>query len=219
MQWTIRLEARTGWGDTETDEIGTVSRRVTGQSADDVGLLLDEAKAVLAELRRRMVQSQVDEQVTCARVCSDCLRMRRIRDRRTRTLQTLFGTVSINVPRLKLCICVDAMGFRDVSFSPLSKLLPDRCTPELRRLQVAVGARHSFREASRILSTFLPCSPPNHASVRNRLYRIAADLDATDAAAGGAPPKVAERPKDPGVGGADRRCAHPRGPEPSVTSP
>ncbi len=50
MQWTIRLEARTGWGDTETYEIGTVSRRVTGQSAGDVGLLLDEAKAVLAEL-------------------------------------------------------------------------------------------------------------------------------------------------------------------------
>jgi hypothetical protein len=61
--------------------------------------------------------------------------MRRIRDRRTRTLQTLFGTVTASVPRLKLCACVDATGFRDVSFSPLSKLLPDRCTPELRRLQ------------------------------------------------------------------------------------
>jgi hypothetical protein len=79
MQWTIRLEARTGWGETETYEIGTNSRPVTGLRADEVGLLLDEAKAVLAKLQRRMVQSQIDEQVTCARVCSTCPRMRRIR--------------------------------------------------------------------------------------------------------------------------------------------
>ena len=72
MQWTIRLEARTRWGDTETYEIRTISWEVTGQTAGDVDLLLDEAKAILGELRRRMVQSQIDEQVTCARVCSDC---------------------------------------------------------------------------------------------------------------------------------------------------
>ena len=40
MQWTIRLEARTGRGDTQTHEIGTISRRVTGQSAGEVGLLV-----------------------------------------------------------------------------------------------------------------------------------------------------------------------------------
>jgi hypothetical protein len=72
MQWTISLEARTGWGETQTYDIGTISRRVTGLGADEVGLLLDEAKAVLAELQRRIVQSQIDLQVTCARVCSDC---------------------------------------------------------------------------------------------------------------------------------------------------
>ena len=94
MQWAIRLEAVIGWGDTQTYEIGTISPRVTGLGADEVGLLLDERKAVLAELRRRMVQNQIDEQVTCARVCFGCSRMRRIRDRRTRTLQTLFGTVT-----------------------------------------------------------------------------------------------------------------------------
>jgi hypothetical protein len=69
MRWTIRLEARTGWGETQTYEIGPISRRVTGLDADEAGLLLDEAKAVLAEPRHRMVQSQIDEQVTCARVC------------------------------------------------------------------------------------------------------------------------------------------------------
>lgn len=44
MHWTIRLEARTGWGDTETYEIGTISRGVTGQNSGDVGLVLDEGR-------------------------------------------------------------------------------------------------------------------------------------------------------------------------------
>jgi hypothetical protein len=199
MQWTIKLEASTGWGETATYEIGTISRRVTGLGAGEVGLALDEAKTVLSQLQRRIVQSQIDEQVTCARVCSDCLKMRRIRDRRTRTLQTLFGTVTVDVPRLKLCACVDAKGFRDVSISPLSELLPDRCTPELRRLQGELGARYSFREASRILSTLLPCSPPNHASVRNRLHRVAAELEAADTAACHSSPSEVGNPENPEV--------------------
>jgi hypothetical protein len=32
------------WGETQTHEIGTISRRVAGLDADEVGLLLDEAK-------------------------------------------------------------------------------------------------------------------------------------------------------------------------------
>jgi len=73
--------------------------------------------------------------------------------------------VRVAGPRIKLCSCVDSGPFYDVSFSPLSDLLPDRCTPELRQLQAELGARHSFREAGRLLAALLPCSPPNHASV------------------------------------------------------
>src|SRR5271165_3080665 len=62
-----------------------------------------------------------------------------------------------------------------------ASLLPDRCTPELRRLQADLGARHSFRKAARLLAAFLPCSPPNHASVRNRLHRVAEELHAKEA--------------------------------------
>jgi hypothetical protein len=64
-----------------------------------------------------------------------------------------------------------------VSFWPLTDLLPDRGTPELRRLQAALGARHSFREAARVLATFLPCSPSNHESIGNRRHRVADALE------------------------------------------
>ncbi len=78
------------------------------------------------------------------------------------------------------------MGFVDLSFSPLAKLLPDRCTPELRRVQADLGARHSFREAARLLSTLLPCAPTNHATIRNRTHRVAAEIEA----------KVPDAPRD-----------------------
>jgi hypothetical protein len=78
------------------------------------------------------------------------------------------------------------MGFVDLSSSPLAQLLPDRCTPELRRVQAELGARHSFREAAQKLSMLLPCSPANHATIRNRTHRVAAEIE----------DKAPEAPKD-----------------------
>ena len=183
VEWTVKLEAKFGWGEVQTFEIGRLSRRVQGLTAGEIGLMLDEAKAVLVELQRRMVESQIEEKVACMRVCTHCLRSQQIRDLRTRTLQTLFGTVRVGAPRIRLCACVDKAPFEEVSFSPLAELLSDRCTPELRRLQAELGARHSFREAARLWSAFLPCSPPNHASIRNRLHRVAAAMESAEISA------------------------------------
>jgi hypothetical protein len=54
-------------------------------------------------------------------------------DCRTLTIQTLFGTVTVEAPQMSSCWCSNTMGFVDPSFSSLADLLPDRCTPELRR--------------------------------------------------------------------------------------
>ncbi len=122
----------------------------------------------------------------CARVCRECLTRRRQRDCRTRTIQTLFGKVEVDAPRISVCPCLNEMGFVDLSSSPLAQLLPDRCTPELRRVQAELGARHSFREAAQKLSMLLPCSPANHATIRNRTHRVAAEIE----------DKAPEAPKD-----------------------
>lgn len=129
----------------------------------------------------------MEEYTLCARVCPACLKMRRQRDCRTRTIQTLFGTVTVDAPRISVCPCSNTMGFVDLSFSSLADLLPDRCTPELRRVQADLGARHSFREAGRLLSSLLPCSPVNHATMRNRTHRIAAEIEDSSDAGSAAP--------------------------------
>jgi hypothetical protein len=117
-----------------------------------------------------------------ARVCPACLKMRRHRDCRMRTIQTLFGTVTVEAPRISICPCSNTRGFVDLSCSSLTDLFPDRCTPELRQLQAELGARYSFREAGRLLSQLLPCSPTNHATIRNRTHRVAANLEESSAA-------------------------------------
>ena len=179
MDWTIKLEARSGWGEVETIEVAHFERRVVGLTAEEAGLSLVEGKALLAELQRLMLQTQTEEYAVCARVCPECLKLRRQRDCRTRTIQTLFGTVVADAPRISICPCSNTMGFVDLSFSPLAQLLPDRCIPELRRIQAELGARHSFREAGRLLSTLLPCSSTNHATIRNRTHRMAEQIEAT----------------------------------------
>jgi len=104
-----------------------------------------------------------------------------VKDRRHRRLQTLFGTVDVEAPRLRICRCRLPPEVGEVTFSPVSELLPGRCTPELERIQAEVGARTSFREGARILGMLLPASPAGHVSVRNRLHSVALRLEAADA--------------------------------------
>ena len=86
MEWKIRLEASTGWGEVTTYEIGVLDRDPGDLTSSSVGLSLAEAKVLLAELQQRVVQTHINEYIICARVCTDCMKLRRLRDQRTRTL-------------------------------------------------------------------------------------------------------------------------------------
>jgi hypothetical protein len=44
VEWTIKLEARSGWGEVETIEVGRLKRRVAGLTAGEVGLTLAEGR-------------------------------------------------------------------------------------------------------------------------------------------------------------------------------
>ena len=48
MEWVVKLEAKSGWGEVETIEVGRIERRVVGLTADEVRLTLAEGKELLA---------------------------------------------------------------------------------------------------------------------------------------------------------------------------
>ena len=81
MEWTVRLEARTGWGEVETVELVSIARPVLAATADDVGLSLAEANSLMAKLQEAMVRGQVAEHLHCRRVCPSCLTFQRVQDR------------------------------------------------------------------------------------------------------------------------------------------
>src|SRR5215210_2590788 len=180
MRWTVRLEARTDTGEVETTELVTIGRPVVGGTLAQLGLALSEAKSVLAKLQASMVQSQVADYTARHRVCPQCRVPQPLKDRRTRRLQTLFGTVEVEAPRFRICRCRPLAPMEAAVSSPVGALLTARCTPELERVQAELGTRTSFREAARILCTLLPASPANHASLRNRTHTVARRLEAAD---------------------------------------
>ena len=121
-----------------------------------------------------------------------------LKDRRTRRLQTLFGTVEVEAPRFKVCRCRQPVPMVEAAtVSPVCALLTARCTPELERVQAELGARTSFRDGARILEALLPVSPANHESLRARTHAVALQIEADDRQAAaevtavrGEPPKA-----------------------------
>jgi hypothetical protein len=210
MQWTVQLEARTELGAVTVTELLTFSRPAVVGTLAEVGLMLAEAKALLAELQASMLRAQVAEYAAACRICPACGVPQPLKDRRTRRLQTLFGTVEVEAPRIRVCRCRRrgrlTAPVTEVVVSPVCALLTARCTPELERVQAELGAHTSFREAARILATLLPVSAANHESVRRRTHAVALQLEAADRRRAAAEVMAApDRPGQAAVADASRR--------------
>ena len=163
MKFRIKLETEFGWGETRSHEICTLERRTLYASSEDLGLCLAEAKSLLKEIQCALLQNQLEEISEIARVCRFCGTYLPVHDRRRRRINTLFGRVIIEAPRVRMCMCgLPGFPTLKVARSPLTRLLPDHATPELRQLQAELEARHSFREAARLLNELTPCVRQNH---------------------------------------------------------
>ena len=206
MQWTVRLEARTDKGEVKTAELVTFRRPAVASTLAEIGLTLAEAKALLTKLQASILCDQLAEYAAHRRVCPDCGMLQPLKDRRTRRLQTLFGTVEIEAPRFRVCRCRRSAPRVEVAFSPVSELLTARCTPELERVQAELGARTSFREAARILEALLPASPANHESVRTRTHAVALRIEAGDRRTAAAVVPAQDGPKAAGSDGEPAHC-------------
>ena len=169
MQWTVRLETRTSAGEVKTTELVTFSRPRVVSTLAEIGLVLAETKTLLIKLQASMLCGQVATYAAHHRACAACGVLQPLKDRRTRRLRTLFGTVEVEAPRFKVCRCHVTTPLAGATFSPVRALLTARCTPELERVQAELGARTSFRDGARILE-----------SLRSRTHAVALQLEADD---------------------------------------
>ena len=160
-------------------EIAVVERIVEGARFDDFGLSLEEGKVIQRHLQEELTQFQVDQASQRDRKCHDCGRLRGVHDYRSRTVHSLFGICRLRVPRFRGCVSGQPLRHG----SSIGALLKGRATPELERIQAELGSRLSFREAARVLNLFVPAARPhNHRTVRNRLAKVADQIEKWDAA-------------------------------------
>jgi len=204
MQWTVRLEARTSAGEVETTELVTFSRPGVVSTLAEIGLLLVETKTLLVRLQASMLCGPVAEYAAHHQVCAACGMLQPLKDRRTRRLQTLFGTVEVEAPRFKVCRCRQPAPMAEVTVSPVCALLTARCTPELERVQAELGARTSFRDGVRTLDRLLPASPANQESVRTRTHAVALRIEADDRQAAAEVTAVQDEPDKAAAADASR---------------
>jgi len=175
MRWKISIEG--------SDEITRghrfefeIEKSLDDLIAGNIGLSIDEGKAIMASLQRHIIERQCALYVLFRRHCQGCGGTRPIKDYSTRTIQTVYGAVTVESPRLYPCRrCMPGVDF---TITPVSELCPDRATAELMTLTAKLGALMPYRAAAEVLADFLPGQmPTRHTTLRHRTLAIGKRLE------------------------------------------
>ena len=139
MKWTVRIELTPDGNKPITYDIGTITRPIADLSPEQIGLTLEEGQQLLRRVQVEMISSQAHAYALCRRPCEDCGRPRRIKDTRTKCVQTVFGAFRFRGRRYRTCACCDHSGEARQDF-PLGELIPRRTMPEVRYMFAELGA-------------------------------------------------------------------------------
>jgi len=118
-----------------------------------LGLTLAEGKQLLREVQRRVLERQVTAFLSVETACPKCGRQRGTKDHKVLGLRTLFGKMTLQSARLRRCC---RQPGESASVSPLSQLLSERSTPELRYLETRWASLVSYGLTVKALRDFLP---------------------------------------------------------------
>jgi len=152
MKWTIRIEVTPDGSARRSREVGLLTREELRD--ENIGLTLEEGRRLLQSLEMAIISNQAAYFEERRRRCTNCERPQRVKDVRTKCVQTVFGRYRFRGRRFQTCKCFRFFRMPKTLF-PLGELIPRRTTPEVRYLLVELGARMPYREASR---TFKMCS-------------------------------------------------------------
>src|SRR5258708_35767721 len=178
MNWTIRVELTPDGNPPITYDIGTITRPIADLSPEQIGLSLEEGQQLLRRIQVEIIRSQAHAYALCRRAFVDCGRPKRIKDIRTKCVQTEFGAFRFRSRRFRACGCRDhPVGFRQ-DF-PLGEIIPRRTTPEVRYLFAELAAGMPYRAASRVLkSCGFGQMRASHMAIRRHTLAVGRELEA-----------------------------------------
>ena len=171
-------------GSESSVSLGQICRGTVADTAL-LGLELAQSKQLLTRLQQELVTVQFKSMSHARRACACCGTMLSIKDYQNAKFRSLFGDVTLRVPRYVKCDCPGG-GQRKAQRRWLSA--------ELEWVQSELAARLSYQHSTDLLRMLLPIGKGHSAStVRARTLRVGQRMDAELAGAqapGQTPPKV-----------------------------
>ena len=155
VAWMLRLVKIGVEGEGPCTDVMQVNRPDDLHDIADLGLTLAEAKWLLARVQQEIVAAQAKEHAVQRPECPRCDRACRVKDYRDHAVATLFGQVTVRLPRF----CCAACGGIEAG---LAWPLHCRSTPELDRLQAHLCTLMTYRTAAALLEQMFPVDAGKH---------------------------------------------------------
>jgi hypothetical protein len=166
VAWIIRLVKIGAEGEGRTLDVMEINRSDDLSDIADLGLTLGETKQLLAGLQQEIVAAQVTNHAARRPTCSRCGGGCRVKDYQDHVVATLFGRVTVRLPRFRCAAC----GGNDPGID-----WPSHCrsTPELDRLQAHLSALMTYRTAADLLEQVFPIDAAKHPeTVRRHTLKV-----------------------------------------------
>ncbi len=166
MAWILRLVKIGVEGEGPCTDVVEINRPDDFVDIANLGLTLAEAKRLLARVQQEIVAAQAKEHAVQRPDCPRCDDVCRVKDYRDHAIATLFGQITVRLPRFRCAAC----GGIEAGIA-----WPSHCrsTPELDRLQAHFCALMTYRTAADLLEQMFPVDAgKHHETLRRHTLKI-----------------------------------------------
>ncbi len=171
MAWMLRLVKIGVEGEGTCADVMEINLPEDLVNIANLGLTLAEAKRLLARVQQEIVATQARDHAVQRPNCSHCGGGCRVRDYREHAVATLFGQVTVRLPRFRCAAC----GGIEAGIA-----WPAHCrsTPELDRLQAHLCALMTYRTAADLLEQLFPVDAgQHHETLRRHTLKVGQAFD------------------------------------------
>jgi len=170
VAWVLRLVEIGAEGEGRCADVMEISRPDSLGDIADLGLTLANARLVLAGVQREIVAAQARVHAARRPACRSCGTACRVKDYRQHAIATLFGQVTVRLPRF----CCAGCGTTEAGVTWPPHI---RSTPELDRLQAQFSALMTYRTAAEVLAQMFPLDAGTaHETLRRHTFKVAESL-------------------------------------------
>jgi hypothetical protein len=170
VAWIVGLVSIGAGGVEHSTDVLRIARPGDLTDLASLGLTLAEGKRLLAGIQQEIGAAQARVHAARRPECRSCGTACRMKDSRQHQIATLFGQVTVRLPRFRCAGCgTTAAG---VEWPPRA-----RSTPELDRLRAQFSALLTYRTAAALLGQMFPVDAgAAHETLRRHTFKVAGEL-------------------------------------------